>query len=155
LTEQLPVVAAHAPPSLPIVILTQRAVIKGVLARFTEQYRNYPRTHTFPSGATVGRIIKRLNALDTDTASRDDVNRAMALRNGNWADLDCDCCGKHVEAVARVGDSPDYDNRWQDLCIDCLQIATNMLARLGASTTDASQDNGMNSTLSPKPEGDL
>jgi hypothetical protein len=37
--------------------------------------------------------------------------------------MTCDACGKDVDAIMRIGDEPDYEARYIDLCVDCLSHA--------------------------------
>jgi hypothetical protein len=108
--------------------ITLREVIKGVPARFSEQYGRQMdeiAAHASPP-STYRDLISRLNALDTETATPEDI--AAIIGNPSWAQLECDECGRDREHLVRVGDEPDYDARWQDLCADCLLAAFEMAA---------------------------
>jgi hypothetical protein len=118
-------------------IITKREVIRGVKHRFLEQYETYRDSYVIGpphSQSPVGDIKQRLAALDLETCSEADVDAAMGGVTG-WASLRCDECGKDSDAIARIGAEPDYEARWQDLCIDCIERARAMLAHANAPET--------------------
>jgi hypothetical protein len=63
---------------------------------------------------------KALAALDLETCSAAAV---VAVLGTSWVENECDECQKDVPVLMRFGEEPDYDNRWQDLCVDCLKKA--------------------------------
>jgi hypothetical protein len=78
----------------------------------------------------MSEVIRLLRALDVETATAADVNAIIG--NNTWASLTCDGCGEDKYRILRLGDEPDYEARWQDLCLDCLEDAKNQLeASLG------------------------
>ncbi len=105
-------------------VITQREVIQSVKRRFRIEF---PRDEQeFEDGRTVGRIWNALSALDENTCSREDINRAICSMSG-WADIRCEECENLCNAVVRFGAEPDYDVRWMDLCGDCLDKAKEAL----------------------------
>jgi len=51
----------------------------------------------------------------------------MIIGNCGWTKNACDVCDRQFSALIRIGDEPDYDARWQDLCVDCLTSALETL----------------------------
>ena len=46
------------------------------------------------------------------------------IGNDSWTTMCCDICHSDEPVLIRVGDVPDCDNRWQDICKSCvLKIA--------------------------------
>jgi hypothetical protein len=112
-------------------IIQQRDIIREVHHRWTEQYKQYPADQKIgirEKAEPVGVIRKRLAALNLDVCSVADVDKA--LDTTGWADNECDECHKSFPVLVRLGGTPDYDSRWQDLCAGCLAKA----AELAAST---------------------
>ena len=109
-------------------IVELREEIRSVRERWRRNYSTYSRGHRFPmaaGGLTVGDIAAALSRLDLETCSVADVDAAIG-RSG-WAELKCDECNTPQERVVRLGDEPDYDVRWQDLCGACLSRALDLL----------------------------
>jgi hypothetical protein len=106
-----------------------RDVIRGVRDRFNGQYREYRDGYRFPAGKTVGEIKAALAGLNLDTCSRADVDEAMGTLT-SWVSNACDECGAEHETLVRIGDEPDYDARWQDLCLSCLRKARDFLVNV-------------------------
>ena len=98
-------------------VITDREIFRGVLERWITQY---PDDHRYLSGigGTAGERRKKLEALDLETCSRDDIDRALGV--AGWADNTCDECQQNKPLIVRIG---DYDERFQDLCEDCLESA--------------------------------
>jgi len=99
----------------------RRDIIRGVLERFKDQYSHYNYYSEIGSGSTleaVGLKIARLSKLDLETASCEDVDKAMNLTG--WVDLNCEFCDANVESLTRLGNEPDYEARWVDICDECL-----------------------------------
>lgn len=113
-------------------MITERDVIAGVRDRWMEQYRGYDtRQRAGWSKKTFGEIRSALNSLQTNLCSVSDVDEAIGATG--WADNKCDECGRHSKVLMRFGEEPDYEARWQDLCVDCLSRG---VAELSASETD-------------------
>jgi hypothetical protein len=102
-------------------VITLRQVIKDVPKRWRGQYGDGR------YGRDKLEILKRLDALDAENCSADDINAAIG--NSSWTNLQCDSCQEQKERIIRIGDDPDYEARWQDLCVDCLNKAVAMLAK--------------------------
>lgn len=107
-------------------IITERQIIKGVRERWLTQYANYRDTdRLWDKSRTVGDIRAAVNALDLDKCTRADVDRAIG--NNSWAANECDECKQHRPALVHFGDDPDYESRWQDICLDCITKAAELL----------------------------
>lgn len=119
-----------------IKLITSREVILGVRKKWMQQYRDYRpedeigNRHNLES---VGAITKRLKALDLKTCTVADVDKAIGT--DNWADNECDVCGGNHEMVVRIGDEPDHDARWLDLCPSCISRALDVARSPQDSTT--------------------
>ena len=107
--------------------ITMRECIKETINRWFSTYGRYQQNAPMPwtKGKVLGYYAERLKALDPETCSVDDVSEAMEKLN--YVANDCDECGKSFDAVMRFGDEPDYDARWQDLCLGCLREAADKL----------------------------
>jgi hypothetical protein len=93
---------------------TTRTQIREVAAAWRRQYGGWdPQSDK----AAIGR---KLDALDTETATAEDV--LAIIGNNSWTRLTCDECEKDVSAVIQVGDA-DRDYRVMDLCAECLRAA--------------------------------
>jgi hypothetical protein len=101
--------------------ITERDMIREVREKHTRQYGAWSRDSTvYPleGPVQIGTIRDRLKALDLETCSAADVDKAIG-RSG-WAELKCDACDTPVKKIVRIGAEPDYEARWQDLCRECL-----------------------------------
>lgn len=108
--------------------IQQRDIIRGMRARWLDQYKtDHDSKETGWRGGTFGEVRARLAALDLETCSAEDT--AKALGGPNWAENTCDNCGKSWPVIIRIGQEPDYDARWQDLCGECLGQAVDILSK--------------------------
>lgn len=106
-------------------ITTRRDVIKAVPASFKRQYGHRPNDHLFRSPRTIGYAIEALEALDVENCDAQAVNDIIG--NRSWTAHDCDNCGKTCEVLVHLGEEPDYEARYQDLCEGCLGSALDLL----------------------------
>lgn len=107
--------------------ITSREVILGVRKRWSDQYKDYDPEYELGSRhnrEAVGVIRKRLKALDLETCTLADVDKAIGTEN--WADNECDVCGGNHDLVIRIGDDPNYEARWVDVCPSCLSKASDL-----------------------------
>ena len=106
-----------------ISIITLSDVCSGVPFRWRAQYSDRPRN--------AAKLAKadQLDALDPRDLTPDHISAIIG--NDSWTVLRCDECGKDCDALARIGDEPDYDVRWLDLCSECLKSAFAKLAEIG------------------------
>lgn len=93
-------------------------IIKGVPKRWAEQYTK---------GASLDKqqITRQLLALPWGFTSTQ-VNAIIG--NDSWTECKCDECRKDNDVLIRIGDDPDYEARWLDLCPDCLKLALQTIA---------------------------
>lgn len=106
----------------PMRVIHRRDVIRGARRRWIEQYRRYQDDSTPGwTRGTFASIRKALAALDLETCSVADVDAAIGTTG--WARNNCDQCGRDCASLVRIGDEPDYEARYQDLCVECLQSA--------------------------------
>lgn len=50
-----------------------------------------------------------------------------AILNESWVSLICDECNKECNVLLHIGQPEDYDNRWWDMCHDCLSSGMKMM----------------------------
>ena len=106
-------------------LIYQRHIIKDVPARWREQYAGDMRLPLW-NGETPGDVAKRLSALDLNTCSSGDIDKAIGTTG--WADNECDICKKSHPTVLHLGDEVDYDARWVRMCLGCLKRAEKTLS---------------------------
>ena len=107
-------------------IITERQIIQEVRERWLTQYASYRDTdRLWDKARTVGESRAAVNTLDLDKCTRADVDRAIG--NTSWAANECDECKQHRPVLVHFGDDPGYDARWQDVCLDCLSKAADLL----------------------------
>jgi hypothetical protein len=100
---------------------TEREEIRKVANRWNSQYAG---SH-WRKDAEKNEIGRRLNAMDAETATADDV--AAIIGNDSWIDVRCDECGTRKQTLVHFGDEPDYEANWQFLCGDCLTAGLKLL----------------------------
>lgn len=108
-------------------IIKLRDIIRDAPSRWMKQY-SLSADHaplSWNGAETYGDVRRRLSALDLETCSQADIERAIG--RPDWASLICDECQFEREHVIRIGQEPDYEARWQDLCAECIQKAAKML----------------------------
>ena len=104
-------------------LIESRDVIKAVRDKWMNQYRSHPGDALSGWGQRrrFGEIRRALAELDLETCSVADVDATLGVTG--WASLICDECDADCERLVRLGEEPDYDVRWQDVCADCLRKA--------------------------------
>lgn len=103
----------------------KRDIIREVRARWMKQYEHYPDGKVVGwagNTRTTGDIRKALAALDLETCSSEDVDAAIGTTG--WAKNECDECNGDFETILQLGQTPDYDNRWWNMCAGCLAKAS-------------------------------
>lgn len=134
-------------PDTPVVadsrfgVITKRGIIRSVPARFEQQYGRDRNGTSWKGIITRGEMIDALNALDVGTCSAEAINEIIG--NKSWTSNKCDACDTECEVLVRIGDEPDYEARWQDLCARCLSDA----ARVATSANSV----GIGAADEPKP----
>lgn len=115
-----------------IEVITKRDVIRSVREKCEEQYQEYDPSFKFITfstdvrSRTVGEVRSALAKLDLETCSSEDVDKAMGNNHG-WADNCCSECGKDSQFLIHIGEKPDYEARWVDVCLVCMEKALRML----------------------------
>jgi hypothetical protein len=111
-------------------IVTQREMIQRAPHAFKSQYGlSRGEAAAWKPGWTRGQIIDALNALDTGICTVADIDATIGTKG--WASNECDICDEqNAEIIMRLGDEPDHDARWQDICLPCI-------SRLGAVAAQA------------------
>jgi len=107
--------------SLPIYLTTRREVIRAVPATFKSQYGNRPNDFLWKAKKTIAETVAELESLDVDTCDPEAVNEAIG--NRSWTAHDCSSCGQTCETLVHIGEEPDYEARYQDLCKSCVSHA--------------------------------
>jgi len=100
-------------------LITERTQLCDVATRWREQY---------PGNRTddKGEIAKKLDALDGETATAEDV--AAIIGNNSWcAPSKCNECGAVVAVAVQVGEEPDYESRTATLCFVCVEKALSLM----------------------------
>jgi hypothetical protein len=104
-----------------IKIIERDDIIAGAVDAWTKQYSQ--------AGVRERQQKKteELQKLPANKRTRENIDRIIG--NNSWTCLNCDLCGSDVERVVRIGENPDYDARWQDVCQDCLQECQDTLSQ--------------------------
>lgn len=101
-------------------LLLKRDIIRGVRDLWNSQYPKDD--YRLSRGESAKDVRERLSGLDLETAMEADVDTAIGTKG--WASNVCDECGVDHETLVRIGEEPDYEARWIDLCADCLSKAS-------------------------------
>lgn len=106
--------------------ITRRDIIRAVPDNFRKQYGSHPNEMAAWSkhGRTRGELIERSKALDAETCTAEEMNAAIET---NWTAHECDECGDDFDTLVRIGQEPDYEARWVDLCHSCVSVALNAI----------------------------
>jgi hypothetical protein len=102
-------------------VINRRDIIRSVRDKWNMQYGTKG-DYKFFDGTTAGSVRKHLAALDLETCSVDDLGL-----HSSWSNNICDECGGGFEYTVQLGEEPDYDRRWQNLCVTCLENAVALL----------------------------
>jgi len=102
-------------------LIQKRDIIRGVRDKWLRAYQSYADNYrvAWVDNRTAGEIRRHLHALDLETCSEEDVNAAINA-GSSWVSNDCDMCGQDAETTLRIGQEPDYEARWLDLCENCV-----------------------------------
>ena len=102
-------------------LITPRTLIRGVAARWGEQYGENSMYTRFRDK------LPALQALDVDTCTPADVEAIIG--NPGWTTPpECDECGASGQKVmVQVGDEPDYESATAHLCLACVRAALALL----------------------------
>lgn len=105
----------------------RRDIIRGVRKRWLDQYKHYANDDPlgWKKDHTAGQIRKALAALDLETCSVADVDKAIGTTG--WADNKCNECDKNFPVILQLGQTPEYEARWWNICLSCLNKAGKLL----------------------------
>mgnify|MGYP007083465666 CR=1 FL=1 len=106
-------------------LITKRQLIDSVAERWKVQYYSGPRQGwAFTTSGASDEIYRRLKALPQN-ATEDQA--AAIIGNSGWTRIECDECGKYVDAAVQLGEPPDYESATAVVCLDCLKAAAALL----------------------------
>ena len=75
-------------------------------------------------------ITKDLRAMqDSGGVTIEAVN--LIIGNTSWTSFACSECGNDFDYLVRIGDTPDYGNRWVDICKGCAAQALGLFPEEG------------------------
>lgn len=117
-------------------IINRRDKIKQARGSWESQYGRYTDHYStqWKWKNSISQIRANLAALNLETCSVADVDNAIGVTG--WGSLECDECHTDHEHMIRFGQTPDYEARWQDLCLPCLKRAVwRLQAKLQPPTT--------------------
>jgi Zn finger protein HypA/HybF involved in hydrogenase expression len=114
-------------------IRTQRQLIQNVAQHWRRQYEPFKddaplfswRTGQTSPPLSKQQIAVKLDALDGDTASAEDVSAIIG--NESWTRFKCDECKADVTLTVQVGDEPDYESHTAELCLKCTEKAAALI----------------------------
>lgn len=107
-------------------ILSEREQVRAVSQEWKKSHRD-PECR-MRDGRTVGEITDRLDAIDPETATAEDVFAAIGHRS--WAcQQTCDECGEESWSCVEIGQEPDYESCTATICEGCLRKALALIER--------------------------
>ena len=113
-------------------IIRKSSIVVGVPARWAAQY---PRGRYSPDKDL---ITDRLLGLEGDalTAARVDA----IIGNTSWTANRCDGCDRDCDTLVRLGEDPDYEAQWLDLCADCINEVYAFAANVSSAHTSKNRE---------------
>lgn len=102
-------------------VIHKRDIIRDIPRNWMRTYAKHEGDCTWNRDKTFEMIRTELQSLDVETCSPADIDRVIGT--SGWADNKCDECGLDSPVVVQIGDEPDYEARWVDLCPACLAKA--------------------------------
>jgi hypothetical protein len=111
----------------------KRDVLRAVRDRWLNQYKSY-KDDSVPTWdkRPIGEIRSAVKKLDPDTCTSKDVDKAIGTTG--WGDNKCGECGEDRDVLLRLGQEPDYDARYWEICLPCLKKAVAFLSKIKAET---------------------
>lgn len=107
-------------------LLSEREQVRAVSQEWKKSHRD-PECR-MRDGRTAGEIAARLDALDPETATAEDVFAAIGHRS--WAcQQTCDECGEYSWSCVKLGGLPDYLDCTATICEGCLLKAVVLIER--------------------------
>ena len=98
-------------------IVRQSEICQGVPDRWAKQYAK-------SATAWHGEITARLSLLSPQDRTPDTIDAIIG--NGTWTANFCDECGMDQSVSVHLGEEPDYEARYLNLCLSCLRDAAKM-----------------------------
>ena len=105
-------------------ITTERDIIRSVPKRWEQQYAR--------SSIKFERITKRLQELDVETCTVEDISRIIG--NDSWVRMRCDSCSDSVLWRITLGEEEDYESRTTSLFRNCFDEAVQLVKDSDATT---------------------
>lgn len=103
----------------PRIILRQQIVDRAP-ERWAKAYAGHGDTDKTAKTLALAKLVAPIQAADVD----------RIIGNTSWTDCPCDLCKKTSEVLIRVGDEPDYEARWLDICPACIAHLSAVVAAL-------------------------
>lgn len=100
----------------PMELILKADIVADAPDAWARQYEDGDKQKRFITG--------RLAALKFHDFTAKDVDDIIG--NTSWTRCECDVCGEDRPALVRVGDAPDCDARWVDICHECISKAAAM-----------------------------
>lgn len=104
-------------------VLLRSEICQRAPERWAQQYRNTSDEHK-------ARITERLLALSPQDRTPEKIDEIIG--NTSWTRNVCDECGENHDLLIMIGEEPDYDARWVELCAGCLLAAAKVLEQTAA-----------------------
>lgn len=102
--------------------ITRRDVIRNVLKSARRTYDNeYWIDRVLATGETPRAMISRLEGLDLETCSIEDVDKAWGRGSWNSMPFCSECKTRDQDVTYQIGEEPDYESRTAFLCADCMR----------------------------------
>jgi hypothetical protein len=100
-------------------IITERMLIRALPKKWRGVYGNGR------YGEDKLETLKRLDAMNVETATRQDVFKIIG--NYSWTEQQCDECNRTKRVIVQLGDEPDYESTTLRLCMPCCKKALELL----------------------------
>lgn len=105
-------------------IITKQSKVIPCINNFLSAYKTYgTKNAPFYTKERLDRISK----LVPETCTVEEFETALGVKH--WTVNLCDECGGDFDTLLHIGENPDYDARWQCLCVGCLMKAVGVLAQ--------------------------
>lgn len=106
-------------------VIHKRDLIRSVRNRWRKQYQQSIADRTSPYHVSRAGIDDALYKLDVETCSEADVDKAIGV--SGWVANECNFCDRNMDVLIRLGEEPDYEARYVEICSDCLSKASDVL----------------------------
>lgn len=92
--------------------ISKKTLIKNVARSWKSQYGN-----------DKNNIYKAL----VESKPTTELQVEQIIGNKSWTSLRCDECQKESEIVIEIGETPDFESRTANVCIECIEKALSIL----------------------------